>query len=116
MSKKHLTTHSELQNKTFNMFVYKKRVWAKQCIFVRGKFNKSSLVSVSLWDHARSVSRAGTRTIINLATEDEVRRTRSGVDTERRGPSSASQVNVGSCGQRTIELMLDTYFFGCVSL
>lgn len=55
------------------MFVYKKRVWAKQCIFVRGKFNKSSLVSVSLWDHARSVSRAGTRTIINLATEDEVR-------------------------------------------
>ena len=55
------------------MFVYKKRVLAKQCIFVRGKFNKSSLVSVSLWDHARSVSQAGTRTIINLATEDEVR-------------------------------------------
>ena len=65
------------------MFVYKKRVWAKQCIFVRGKFNKSSLVSVSLWDHARSVSRAGTRTIINLATEDEVRRR--GEEWTRRG-------------------------------
>ena len=50
--------------------------------------------------------------IINLATEDEVRLwTRSG-----GGLSSASRGNVGSCGQGTIELMLDTYFLGCVSL